>query len=520
MAYRALIFALGLLASFSASAVYITAQPPANYRPPSGYPDGYGRIIIQATAGGNPNPNAGPALYIGPNSPLARPILVQNNQPYDNQLANFLYTLSPGRDAQAFVPGAVYGAGALVNTTINVGARSIVVPAFMKFAPTAGAAAARQGFKGAGANLFAAMITAAGLGWMWDSMDKSWKKKAPGSDGPFGQVEYSIDANYATQPYRRWFSSGSSACNAWFGYVSGIPDPEYRYTYVGVGSGTKCQYDMFRKSNGTKVATVEKTIMSRNVQTCPQGWYNTPAGCSQTPSMQPVPQTEFETEVAPMPWPDELPEQLPDGVPVLDPVINPLPSPWDPSQPYKEPVGDPVPNPNYDPSKQPSTENPPKIQPTIRIKPSPTETDKWRTDVTGKDEPVVGDEPVTNPKTDPTKPPADPASAPTTPEDKAKDRQLSLCEQFPNISACAPLGNAPDKEAVQNREINVQVNPESGFGPETGTCPAPRTLNLHAGPISMPYGLVCDLANGIRPLIVAGAFLAAAMMVVGVGRKS
>ena len=507
MAYRALTFALALLASFSASAVYITAQPPANWRPGSNYPDGYARVIIQGTFGGNPNPGAGPALYIGPNSPNARPILVENTRPYDNEWANILYTLAPGRDAQAFVPGAVYGAGVLVNTAIRVGGRTIVVPAFTKFAPTAGQAAARQAFKGAGANLVATMIVAANLAWIWDIGTKSWKKPdtaATPSDGY--KWTHSFDNIY--------YPSAELACRGFFL----IANQNYDYLFVRVVTGG-CYYKTKLKTESSFGNKEYWLPLSGSPSTCPIGWYVTPAGCVQTPPMVPVPQTEFETQVAPLPWPDELPEQLPEGVPVLDPKINPLPSPWDPSQPYKEPVGDPVPNPKFDPSKQPSTENPPKIQPTIRIVPSPTTSDPWRTDVTGKDEPVVGDEPVTNPKPDPTKPPADPASAPTPPADKATERQLSICEQFPNISACAPLGNAPDKEAVQNREINVQVNPESGFGPDMGSCPAPRTLNLAAGPISMPYGLICDLATGVRPLVLTGAFLAAALMVVGVGRK-
>lgn len=509
MAARSIIGFVLFAAVSSAQAYYASMEPPANWRPKKDYPDGFARVIIlSATVPGNSTRGA-PALYIGPNDASGRNVIVQGTPE-----PRWLWELMPGTEAHAFVPAAVYGAGVLVQGAIRVGGRSVAVPAFAKFASGAARDGARQGFAGAAAGVFGGMLAAAGLSWLWDQLN-GWTKPDPNADLSDGW-EYQLataDGGKATG----WHGSKSAACSA--GVNVFRPPTASMYWEARFVSG-QCSYLAYYKSDGSRASTYDVTTglsYRQRSSSCPAGSYQTPAGCMpQRPRIK-VTEEEFVDKVSPLPWPDNLPEQLPNGVPVDDPVINPGPSPWDPAKPYRDPIGDPVPNPSYDPTKDPSVSNPPRIQPTRRIVPSPTPDDPWRVDIRPVDEPIVGPNEVTNPKPDPTKPPADPASSPSPAQDGTKDKVPLLCDVFPNISACQPLGDAPKAENLQDKQINVSITPDGGFGPDNAACPADRVFGKGW---TFSFSQVCTFASGVRPVVIAFAWLAAGLMVVGVARKN
>lgn len=166
-------------------------------------------------------------------------------------------------------------------------------------------------------------------------------------------------------------------------------------------------------------------------------------------------------------------------------------------------------------------------QPTV----SPTPVDVWLSDpyqdpVTGKwyrDKARVTPQPSTpeTAKMDVTKQEVNPDGTPATNPDgspKAPEEQKTECEKNPEGSGCKPLDAVEDVELQQN-EITLSISPVSGFGPDSGTCPASQTLFSKGGQsIVWSWSMYCDFASGIRPLIVGFAWLAAALMVVGVGR--
>lgn len=251
-----------------------------------------------------------------------------------------------------------------------------------------------------------------------------------------------------------------------------------------------------------------------------------------------VREVDFDTVVRPQiqakPLPVEMLPKLPlMDWPIGDPVLNPSPLPTtapvpttvpnstpevDPSpSPMFIPVGDPVPVPNTDPAASPNRWD----QPYVKITPSPSPSDKWRVDVQPKTVEKSDSSPMSDPQVDPTAPkvpapgtPADPATDP-----KAKDRTPGLCDLYPDIIACAKL-DTPDATDVPNRDVNVSITPDSGWGPANGSCPAPRVLALHGLTTEFSWQPMCDFASGIRGVILAVAWLIAAGSVIGMARRA
>jgi hypothetical protein len=86
-------------------------------------------------------------------------------------------------------------------------------------------------------------------------------------------------------------------------------------------------------------------------------------------------------------------------------------------------------------------------------------------------------------------------------------------------AGCTQLGGAPGVTAVPNTNKPLTITMDEGWGPANGTCPAPRVIALSFASIPMPFDLLCQFANGIRPLIIAMAYLGAAFSFIGIGRK-
>lgn len=145
-----------------------------------------------------------------------------------------------------------------------------------------------------------------------------------------------------------------------------------------------------------------------------------------------------------------------------------------------------------------------RMQEVARVTPSPTAPDTADVSITKREVDSDGN------------PVVDPVTGSPVPATEEKD----LCKLNPGASGCKPLDDVPDMALPENT-ITLSINPVSGFGPETGTCPADRTLFSKGGaPIVWSWGQYCTFASGIRPLIVGFAWLAALMIVIGVARRN
>ena len=219
-------------------------------------------------------------------------------------------------------------------------------------------------------------------------------------------------------------------------------------------------------------------------------------------------QEEFEDALSPQPMPQFVPGQLPypTPLPVEQPIVNPTPGPSPLPSPYFVPTGDPVANPQFDPAKPQTQENQPYVQPGVRIKPSPTLAEPFRLDL----EPVNVPKPTAEPT--PEGGTTDPGTQPK-PED-----QQSLCEKHPDIVACQKLGEL-QPETLQTKTVTLTIERSDGFGPSTGTCPAPKTATIMGKQVAFQWDLLCDFANGIRPLLIGFAYLSAALAFMGLTRR-
>ncbi|MBN9626045.1 virulence factor TspB C-terminal domain-related protein [Acidovorax sp.] len=388
--------------------------------------------------------------------------------------------------------------------TTTVGGQSVRMPAAYRLAANAPRIAA--------AAIYAHPYVRTGVaiaGWLiaaklvWDEASKSWKSIAPDANS-----YVSDGSRYLAWPGASTYHySLDAACTARAAYMS---NASVTYSLSSTSNGYQCNltYRMSDGRTGNYTVGVEKFASS----TCPAGWYVTPAGCVQTPPPKQVSQQEFEDALAPKPMPEKVPQELPQPTPLPieqpSPWINPEPGSNPSHRPRFVPTGDPVPNPNYDPNAPPSEQNQPWVQPGIRIVPSPTIAEPWRVDV----QPVSRPKPTPDPATDPENEPGD------KPSDQ--EEQPDLCEKYPDIVACKTLGGPVEAKPVPNENKDMTITPDSGWGQGPGACPAPKSVTVHGFTLQMPFDLLCQFANGIRPVVIGLAWLAAAFTFMGIGRRA
>ena len=327
-------------------------------------------------------------------------------------------------------------------------------------------------------------------GIVWDALNNQWAqqdKSAVLSDGK----TYSIQG--ITGP------SMEGVCKT---YVQNLTD--WQYSHV----GTEGQYSYCYYINKYNPSNVAQTSFYIGTSQCPVGWYVTPAGCVQNPPLITVTKPEFEDLLEPTPMPQTVPGELPQPtpLPIVEPVPNPSPADPPSPQPTFVPTGDPVPNPTYDPNAAPSLTNQPYIQPGTRYDPSPAPSEPWRYDVKPVNRPVSSPTPMPEPitETDPNAPAGD------TPSQQPTD----FCEKNPDVLACIKT-DEPDTEEIPESQKQISITPDSGWGASDAACPAPKMLTVQGRSIPIPFDLFCTYMQGMRPIILAMAWLSAAFILLG-----
>lgn len=83
---------------------------------------------------------------------------------------------------------------------------------------------------------------------------------------------------------------------------------------------------------------------------------------------------------------------------------------------------------------------------------------------------------------------------------------------------CAELGTV-EAVPVENKDPPLAITPSASMGPSAGGCPAPRTAAIMGQTFSFSWQPFCDVANGIRPVVVGLAWVTAIFGFMGIGRK-
>lgn len=364
--------------------------------------------------------------------------------------------------------------------TAPVPGKPTTLPASYRFASNAPKFASRIIFMHPGVRTAAGVLAWLGLaGIVWDAVNGVWRQEQSAGAGASDSEWTFTDGTVTRNP--------SSRCAAW---------PGAAFVITGPHTGA-CQVGGSTLISATRTAPAE----------CPAGWTSTPAGCLSPALTQP----QFEDALSPHPMPSTVPLELPKPSPLPiepNPWINPEPGPNPQTRPRFVPNGDPVKNPNYDPNAEPSPDNQPFKQPGTRIVPSPTEKDPFRLDIQPVDKPT----PTPDPQADQDEGPGqDPNAKP--------QENPGLCDQYPDIVACAKLGEAPEAKPLENIDKTLEIKKEQGWGPENGTCPAPKTATVAGVALEMSFQPLCDFATGIRPVIIGLAWISAVMGFLGLSRK-
>ncbi|MDO4227548.1 IgG-binding virulence factor TspB family protein [Neisseria sp.] len=107
-------------------------------------------------------------------------------------------------------------------------------------------------------------------------------------------------------------------------------------------------------------------------------------------------------------------------------------------------------------------------------------------------------------------------------DDKPKEQQDGglLCELFPDILACAKMGEVAEDEPFKIPHItNETAFSPDFFLPDTGTCPAPETVSIMGQQYSFTYEWLCRFAEMIRFIVIGIASISAAYIMFSGLRK-
>lgn len=395
--------------------------------------------------------------------------------------------------------GTAYSPNAL---RVPVPGSAATMPAAYRFAANAPRIAA--------AAIFMNPYVRAGVGiaaWLgvakliWDDAEGLWREERPKSD--FGYYEWYSNGKGP-------FSDPGAACSA--GVSSVVTSSRYAYAGYEMNGLTlaNCLVKDTASPNSQPYYIVSANGAEKSAQSCPSGWIPSPAGCLSPQLQQPdfVEKLNPPNSANPMPQtvPWELPKPTP--LPVEQPVINPDSVPNPVPRPLFVPTGDPVPNPQYDPNAAPGPDNQPWIQPGVRVNPSPTPDQPWRVDLQPVNRPVSGPEPMPGP---------DSENPPNL--DKPSEEQIDFCVKNPDVLACQKL-DEPNSEELPASEKPISISPDGGWGADNASCPAPKQITVQGRAIPIPFDLFCTWASGMRPIIIAMAWLSAAFILLGARNES
>lgn len=428
---------------------------------------------------------------------------------------------SKGSPGKPVGPGGVYrfGAGGAAaneaqwlaktvrtSTSLNVGGRLVTMPATMRFAANASRAAATA------YSLNPWLLGAAGIAWLASEcivyQGGSFNLTCGGNTPP-------VSDGRLYKGRTEWFKFPSDACaDTYSGQIGNIGT-----RYVPGTDGGICYMDF--KNPNSPYDTIPGRFQriysysNENVKgdsACPAGWYVTPAGCVQTPPPQTVTPEEVVEKLAPKPLPSQVPKELPDVEwPVEMPRINPSPEPESVPQPMRVPIGEPQPIPNTDPAKW--------KQPVIDVVPAPIPQSPWRVDLQPKDIEKPSPDGITEPIPVPVplpdaEPNPDPGSEPVV-----KPADPGLCDLYPDIVACAKLGEV-EKTDLKDKSVALSIDKDTGWEFGTPACPAPKVVMLAGKPFTFEIQALCDFATGIKPVVVGLAWITAMLGFIGLSRKS
>lgn len=372
--------------------------------------------------------------------------------------------------------------------TVNVGGRVVTVPAGMRVAANAASAVAL--FARANPLVFVGSVVLSWLeseGLTW-TQEGGWVKVA--ETDPSVQGSGVWGPNHGSYGVHLRRGTPADACMAGFAYQGQRQFGSTVYSSGGqsgpmsVGAQWLCR----DPQGGGWFAVI------RRDEVCGAGYQPTPDFEGQCVATGTVPAVEQDfASIA----------GIPDDALSVGARVVPVPVQLPEIVPQRVPVGSPVPKPGTNPQQY--------VQPVIDVVPRPTLAEPWRVelvpiDVTSENPSGLQDVTPIDEQT----PEGEPGAAEPKPE---------LCDIYPDVLACQKMGTIEAEPLPQSTVSVAAITPESGFGEGGGSCPAPRTGTVMGQQVAMTWQPMCDLADGIRPVVIAIAWLSAIAGFLGLSRK-
>jgi len=92
--------------------------------------------------------------------------------------------------------------------------------------------------------------------------------------------------------------------------------------------------------------------------------------------------------------------------------------------------------------------------------------------------------------------------------------QAAFCAENPTATICVEQDfGAVEDSSLTEKSINVAITPGSVGG--AGSCPAPSSMILHGRQYWFQWTTYCNFATGIKPILLAFAWLSAASLLIG-----
>lgn len=107
---------------------------------------------------------------------------------------------------------------------------------------------------------------------------------------------------------------------------------------------------------------------------------------------------------------------------------------------------------------------------------------------------------------------APPSGGGSTQPEAAPEPPPDVCEQNPDASGCAPLGDPQDDQQVETEQRNIGM---LDYATVNGTCPQPLTFSVAGYSHEISYQFICDGAVALRPLVIALGMLGAGLFMFG-----
>lgn len=370
------------------------------------------------------------------------------------------------------------GGSAAVTMTTQVEGQVVRIPAVMRMAANAGQigiAAMRTNPWGIVATSVLSMLISYGI---QKCADGTWcvsQKPGPAGDSSVDGYQYICHQTSLG-------NSPMDACNVYAAKIGG----QYYSKSIAGSCGGGCYFVQMGDHNDPN--NLAQVWSATRTGACASGYVSSSGSCVPDPNLPKVPASDSDWSKVPTTgWPDQVTNDL-SAVSGVQLPVTVSPSVDHVDLPLGSPVTDPVTGNRY--------------QTNARV--TPNVNDPRTADLTVTKQPVdANGNPATDPATGTAKPP---------------EKPTDQCDGHESRVGCMDAGSVPDPEAIAENKINVSVTPDGGWGPDNGSCPT-GTFSVRGFSFSTPWGPVCSFATMIRPLVIAFAWLAAALIVVGIGQK-